>query len=204
MLTSTPPSLIKWVTMQHHDTQYRQGLGNTPSQHQWAWPSAYLLQQLGQLVVTAMDLICIFYLLSCTCYSKNNVIFLLSVECQFQRYQGWQKYPPCLPAHCWYAVSNLTPPRKATQDTQYRQGLGNTPSQHQWAWPSAYLLQQLGQLVVTAMDLICIFYLLSCTCYSKNNVIFLLSVECQFQRYQGWQKYPPCLPAHCWYAGKAR
>ena len=30
-----------------------------------------------------------FYLLSCTCYSKNNVMFLLSVECRFQRYQGW-------------------------------------------------------------------------------------------------------------------
>ena len=30
-----------------------------------------------------------FYLLSCTCYSKTNVMFLLSVECRFQRYQGW-------------------------------------------------------------------------------------------------------------------
>ena len=30
-----------------------------------------------------------FYLLSCTCYSKNNVMFLLSVECRFQRYPGW-------------------------------------------------------------------------------------------------------------------
>ena len=30
-----------------------------------------------------------FYLLSYTCYSKNNVMFLLSVECRFKRYQGW-------------------------------------------------------------------------------------------------------------------
>ena len=30
-----------------------------------------------------------FIALNCTCYSKNNVIFLLSVECRFQRYQGW-------------------------------------------------------------------------------------------------------------------
>ena len=37
---------------------------------------------------SVMDFICIFYLLSCTCYSKNIVIFLLSVECRFQQYQG--------------------------------------------------------------------------------------------------------------------
>ena len=30
-----------------------------------------------------------FYLLSCTCYSKNNVMFLSALNDRFQRYQGW-------------------------------------------------------------------------------------------------------------------
>ena len=48
-----------------------------------------------------------FYLLSCTCYSKNNVMFLLSVECRFQRYQGWPGLTKVMVlAGCWHLRNN--------------------------------------------------------------------------------------------------
>ena len=58
------------------------------------------------------------------------------------------------------------------------------------------------------MVFICIFISLVVHVTAKIMSCSCSAFECRFQRYQGWQncqkKDPPCLPAHCWYTGKAR